>query len=224
LTLASLAALSFVLAPASAARQSTGVIAGTITTQAPARPPIRVTIDPEVCGATVPDESVVVDAEGRVANAVVTVAGLHAPAPAEVVVANERCRFVPHVSLMRPGGTIRMTSRDAVLHTTHAASGGRAHFNVGLPIPGLTLSRSIDRPGVVQLTCSTHTWMRGYLHVTEELAAVSDARGAFRLDGVPAGAHTLRIWHETLAAPAVTALVKAGETTTVAVELLATSR
>ena len=186
-----------------------------------AAPPLRATIDPEVCGS-VPDESVVVDAAGHVANAVVTVAGVRAPAPAEVVLTNERCRFAPRVSVLRPNGTIKMTSRDPVLHTVHAApDGGRALFNVSLPVPNLTLSKPVDRPGVVRLTCSTHTWMRGFLHVTEDMAAVSGADGTFRLTGVPAGRQTLRIWHETLGARDVTVDVAAGQTATITIELMA---
>ena len=183
--------------------------------------PLRATIDPEVCGS-VPDESVVVDAAGHVANAVVTVAGVRTPAPAEVVLTNERCRFSPRVSVLRPNGTIKMTSRDPVLHTVHAApDGGRVLFNVSLPIPNLTLSKPVDRPGLVRLTCSTHTWMRGFLHVTEDMAAVSGADGTFRLTGVPAGRQTLRIWHETLGARDVTVDVAAGQTATITIELMA---
>ena len=183
--------------------------------------PLRATIDPEVCGS-VPDESVVVDAAGHVANAVVTVAGVRTPAPAEVVLTNERCRFSPRVSVLRPNGTIKMTSRDPVLHTVHAApDGGRVLFNVSLPIPNLTLSKPVDRPGLVRLTCSTHTWMRGFLHVTEDMAVVSGADGTFRLTGVPAGRQTLRIWHETLGARDVTVDVAAGQTATITIELMA---
>jgi len=183
--------------------------------------PLRATIDPEVCGS-VPDESVVVDAAGHVANAVVTVAGVRTPAPAEVVLTNERCRFSPRVSVLRPNGTIKMTSRDPVLHTVHAApDGGRALFNVSLPIPNLTLSKPVDRPGLVRLTCSTHTWMRGFVHVAEDMAAVSGADGTFRFTGVPAGRQTLRIWHETLGARDVTVDVAAGQTAPITIELMA---
>jgi plastocyanin len=196
-----------------------GTITGVITTKIPGAAPLRATIDPEVCGA-VPNEEVVVDAGGHVANAVVTVTGARVPAPAEVVLVNERCRFTPRVNLIRPNGTIKMTSHDPVLHTVHAApDGGRALFNVSLPVPNLTLSKPVDRPGIVRLTCSTHTWMRGFLHVTEELSAVSGADGTFRLTGVPAGRQTLRIWHETLAAKPVTVDVVNGQTATVSLEL-----
>lgn len=199
-----------------------GTIAGTITTTEPERPAVRATIDPNVCGATVPDESVTRDAAGHLANVVVIVAGAKAPAPSEVVVSNERCRFVPHVALLRPGGAVKMTSQDPVLHTMHAAgSDGRAFFNVSLPFPKMTLSRTLERPGPVALSCSTHTWMRGYLYVTDELAAVSGPDGRFRLDGVPAGTHELRIWHESLkVSTPVKVAVKDGETATIDVAMI----
>jgi len=194
-----------------------GTIGGTITTREPERPAVRATVDPNVCGSSVPDESITRDAAGHLANVVISVPGAKAPAPAEALVSNDRCRFVPHVALLRPGGAVKMTSQDAVLHTMHAAgSDGRAFFNVSLPIPRMTLSRSIDRPGPVTLSCSTHTWMRGYLYVTDELAAISGADGTFRLEGVPAGTHELRIWHESLkAATPVKVTVKDGETATI---------
>jgi plastocyanin len=199
-----------------------GAIAGTITTKEPERPAVRATIDPGVCGSSVPDESITRDAAGHLANVIIIVPGAKAPAPADVLVSNDRCRFVPHVALLRPGGAIRMTSQDAVLHTMHAAgSDGRAFFNVSLPIPKMTLSRTVDRPGPVTLSCSTHTWMRGYLYVTDELAAVSGADGRFRLEGVPAGTHELRIWHEALKASApVKVTIKDGETATVDITMI----
>lgn len=194
-----------------------GTVIGVVTTKEPALKPVRVTIDPAVCGQTVPDESVVVDGAGNLANVVVSVPGVKVQQPAESSFANEKCRFVPHVALMRPNGTVKMMSKDATLHTMHAAAAdGRAFFNVSIPVPNMTLSRPVDKAGVVTLSCSTHTWMRGYLHVTDELSSVTGADGRFRLEGVPAGTHTLRIWHETLKTSApVRVMVKDGETATV---------
>ena len=181
---------------------------------------MKVTIDPGVCGQSIPDESIAVDAQGHVANAVLTVAGVKAAAPAEAVVANEKCRFAPHVALIKPGGTTRISNQDpSVLHTTHAAtSDGKVLFNLALP-PSIKLSKPVDKPGTVKLTCSTHTWMRGWLIVTDELSAVTPADGTFRLEGVPAGVHDLRVWHEALKAAPQKVTVKDGETVTVNITL-----
>ena len=191
-----------------------GTIVGVATTREPVGKAVRVAIDPAVCGQSMSDDSILVDAAGHLGNVVVSVPGVKAQQPAEALFANDKCRFVPRVAFMRPNGAVKMTSRDSTLHTMHAAGAdGRAFFNVSLPIPNMTLSRPVDKAGTVTLSCSTHTWMRGYLHVTDELGAMTGADGRFRLDGVPAGTHTLRIWHEALktAAP-VKVTVKDGET------------
>jgi plastocyanin len=214
-------AIASTAAPRAGARAG-GTIAGVVTTKETAPRPIRVTIDPGVCGDSLPDESVTVDGAGHLANAVISIAAVKAASPAEVTVANEKCRFVSHVSLVKPGGAVKMISHDATIHTMHAAGAdARALFNLSLPMPNVTLSRPVDRPGVVTLTCSTHTWMRGYLHVTDSLSAVSGADGAFTLANVPAGTHELRVWHEALKAAApLKVTVKDGETTKIDVRMV----
>jgi plastocyanin len=218
---AALAAAAVAGPRAAVAVSLTGSIAGVTTTNEAAPRPIRVTIDPAVCGESLPDEAIAVDAGGRLANVVVSLPGMKAPAPADVVVTNDRCRFVPRVSVMKPGGTIKMLSKDATMHTMHAAApDARALFNVSIPLPNVTIARVVARPGLLALTCSTHTWMRGYMQVTDEATAISGPDGAFRLDGVPAGTHELKIWHETLkVASPVKVTVKEGGTTNVNVTL-----
>jgi plastocyanin len=197
-------------------RPAAGAIAGLAATKETAPKPIRVTIDPAVCGQSLPDESIVVNAAGHLANVIVTVAGVKTPAPAEMAVSNEKCAFVPRVSTIRPGGTVKMSSKDPTLHTMHAAAAdGRAFFNVSIPMPNVTLSRPIDRPGLVTLSCSTHTWMRGYLLVTDERSVVTGPDGKFQIDGLAPGTYELRIWHEALKAPPAKVVVKDGETATI---------
>ncbi len=125
--------ITLLLMATSASAQS---VTGTITTTAKGLPPVRVTIDQKVCGNELPDEAIVVDGQGRLANAVVTLTGVKRSAP-DAVVSNEQCRFTPRVQLARPNATIRTTSKDPILHTTQAQlENGRTIFNVALPVPG----------------------------------------------------------------------------------------
>ncbi len=206
--------------PLLAGARAGGTIVGTITTKEPAPKPIQVTIDRNVCGSSLPNEAITVDPAGHLANVVVTATGVKAAAPVEAVVSNERCAFVPRVSTLSPNGNVKMSSKDPILHTMHAAGAdGRAFFNISLPVPNLTVSKPIDEPGVVTLSCSTHTWMRGYLFVTDELSAVSGGDGRFRLDGVPAGVVELRFWHESLKSAPMKVTVREGRSVSVEVAL-----
>lgn len=196
-----------------------GSITGTITTSAKGTAPVRVTIDQKVCGNELPDEAIVVDAQGRLASAVVILTGVKR-APADAVVTNEKCRFGPRVQLARPNATIRTTSKDPVLHTTQAQlENGRTIFNVALPVPGLNINKPIGAAGTVRLSCNTHPWMRGWMIVTDDAGAVSGADGRFTIDNVPPGTYELRVWHEALKGAPQKITVVAGKPTEINFQL-----
>ena len=196
--------------------QVTGSVVGTVTTAAVGLRPARVTIDQKVCGSEVADESILVNASGGLANAVVTLTGVKAAAAAAAGVMNEKCRFSPHVQIVRPSAAITTSSADPILHTTNAqVEGGKTLFNVAVPIPGMRINKTVAGSGLVRLTCNTHPWMRGWLVVTDEKAAVSGADGSFSLTDVPAGTYDLRIWHEALESASQRVTVVAGKPATV---------
>ncbi len=220
-TLALAVATVIALAQPSLAVAQGGTITGIVTTTAAAPRPLRVTIDTKVCGTQLPDESIVVGAGGVLANAVLSLTGVKVatPYPAPLVT-NEKCRFLPRVQLARPGAPTRTTSHDALLHTTNAQQdGGPTLFNVGLPVPGMVVTRPLNGAGLVRITCNTHTWMRGFIVVTDDMAAVSGADGRFRLTGVPPGTYELTVWHETLKAAPIKVTVAAGGTATVKIAM-----
>lgn len=208
------------LASAAPAAAQTGTITGTITTAAKSAPPLRVTVDQKVCGNELPDEAIVADAQGRLANAVVTLVGVKRTPAAGNTITNEKCRFTPRVQLAAPNASIRSTSRDAVLHTTQAQlQNGRPLFNVALPVPGINISKPIGTTGPVRLSCNIHPWMRGWVMVTDEAAAISGADGRFTIAGVPPGTYELRVWHETLTGAPQKILVVAGKSADVSLRL-----
>lgn len=205
--------------------QSSGVINGVIRTTAARPRPLRVTTDQRVCGSELPDQSIVVDESGQLANAVVTVTGVKAPAAAgtEPVIVNSKCGFVPRVQVARPGAAVKVRSEDAILHNTNLqAPTGASIFNVGLPMPGPTVTRPLAAIGVVRVACNVHQWMRGWIVATDELAAVSGPDGRFTLTGLAPGQYTLKVWHEALAETTATVTVVAGTPAAVSVELRAT--
>lgn len=198
---------------------SAQTVTGTIATTAKGMAPVRVTIDQKVCGDELPDEAIVVDAKGRLANAVVTLIGVKRAA-AEATVNNEKCHFSPRVQLARPNSNVRTTSKDPVLHTTNALrENGRTLFNVALPVPGLNISRPIGAAGIVRLICNTHPWMRGWVVVTDDAAAITGADGRFAIDNVPPGTYEMRVWHESLKAAPQKITVAAGKPIDLSVQM-----
>jgi plastocyanin len=200
--------------------QGSGSVTGTITTTARGLAPIRVTIDQKVCGSELPDHAIVVDAQGRLANAVVVLTGVKRAAPSETSVTNEKCAFAPRVQIARPNANVKTTSKDPVLHTSSAQTeNGRTLFNVALPIPGLTVTKAIGAAGNVRLVCNTHPWMRGWVVVTDDAAAVTGADGRFTIDNVPPGTYEMRVWHETLKSAPQKITVTAGKATEFTVQI-----
>jgi len=213
--------VGFVMPPVLDAQPDTGTVTGIVTTNAAAPRPVRVTMDQRVCGDALQDEAVIVDRAGHLANAVVTLGGVKArAAAASAGVMNEKCRFSPHVQIVRPNATITTSSKDPILHTTNAVSvTGKNLFNVAVPVPGINITKPLAGPGIVRLVCNTHPWMRGYIVVTDEMTAVTGADGKFTLGDLPAGAYELRIWHESLKGASQKISVSAGQTTTVNFDL-----
>lgn len=216
-----LVALALLAGAARPAFAQGGTITGLATTAVAARRPLRVTMDMKVCGTELPDETVTVGAGGALANVVVTLTGVKQTTPyPDPQVVNEKCRFLPRVQLARPGAPTRTTSRDALLHTTNAQQdGGRTLFNVGLPVPNMVVTRPLNGAGLVRITCNTHQWMRGFIMVTDEMAAVTGTDGTFKLTGVPPGTYELKVWHELLKSSPVKVTVRAGAPATVKLTL-----
>jgi hypothetical protein len=174
----------------------------------PARPALPVTQDADTCGASVPDESLVVDAAGEVANAVVFLEApppnsTAAPAspPPSVTLDQRGCRFTPHVLAAQVGATLVALNSDPVLHTVHATGAHhRFAFDAAMPFKGAKRALPLDRAGQFGLTCNAgHRWMHAWLHVFDHpYFAVTDAHGRFTLPSVPPGTYALAVWQERL--------------------------
>lgn len=154
------------------------------------------------CGGSVANETLLVDQQGGVRNAVVLLrplgAKVFAPATA-LTLDNRRCAFTPHVQVGAVGSELLLKNSDPILHTVHARLGGETLFNVGLP-RWRQVTKRLDRPGVVRIDCDVlHTWMSAAIVVTDTpYAVVTDERGRFFFDEMPIGAYELEVWHERL--------------------------
>lgn len=148
-------------------------------------------------------EMIVADG-GNLANVFVYVkegiSGSH-PAPAETVVLDQNgCTYIPHVSGIQVGQKLIVRNSDTTLHNVHALPENNAEFNQGQPFQNMELEKSFDTAEVmVRFKCDVHPWMGAYIGVVDHpYFAVTGADGSFTIEGLPAGDYVVEAWHESL--------------------------
>ena len=128
--------------------------------------------------------------------AVVWVPGLPAGAGPGSSMASKEKRFEPHVIAVPSGSTVRFPNLDRIFHNAFSQTPGSV-FDLGLYRNGASRQVKFDAPGLVRVYCNIHAQMAGYVMVVDTPAfAVTDARGGYRIAGVPEGPRTVRVWHE----------------------------
>jgi plastocyanin len=182
-----------------------GSISGTVKVVKPCpTPPAKLAVvkDGSVCGKDAPNETVIVDKGGGLANVVVSLkdaklSGKPAPTP-NAALDQKACRYFPHVQALTVGTPLTLMNNDAILHNVHANETGMTVFNVAMPIKGQKLPIPMRKPGLMKLQCDAgHTWMNGWIYVFEHpYFAVTDDKGAFTIKDVPPGEYTIELWHE----------------------------
>lgn len=193
---------------------------GTLTGQvivegtAPTNPPedIKDNADKAVClvdGAVPLDNNILVGEKGELKDVIVMMyldRGDDEPAyhpsfeekkSAAVTIDNIKCRFEPHVAIVRPGQPITLKNSDSVGHNCNITTLNNAE-NVNLPANSsveLVLKESDKVPGEVK--CNMHGWMDSVIFVRDNpYVAVTDAEGKFRIENVPAGDWKFQLWHK----------------------------
>jgi hypothetical protein len=190
----------------------------------PGNPIIRMGVDPMCArvnaGKRLFHETVVRSADGGLANAFVDLEGTFPASPVPstpVTLGQHHCVYAPHVIGARVGQILRITNDDALLHNVHSQSSRGNVFNFSEPQAGMTRDIVLEGPEVMmRVTCDVHSWMVAYVGVeTHPYFAVSAADGSFRIEGVPPGRHTIRVWHERYGRLTQTVAVRSGKTAAV---------
>jgi plastocyanin len=153
---------------------------------------------------TIPDQKLVVDSNGGVANVVIFLAkappGAAVPPPPTEPVDfdNKGCHFIPHVALMRVGQTVKILNDDFPLqHNTHTLPQRTAGFNSTIPKEGKEFTYTKPEPEPCEVKCDIHSWMHGWnFPLDHPYAAVSGPNGEFEIKNLPAGEHSFRVWAE----------------------------
>ena len=187
-----------------------GSLAGKVTLQGEPRDSVvPVAHDPKVCGDSAAVHETVSDGTS-LGNVLVWIDSIDAGKPLPEVrretLTIEHCQFEPRILAVTVKTTINVFSRD---HATHQMD----FYREGADEP-IEHIRTVDEgevvpseriasvPGIVEIRCKEHSFARGYVAVFDHpYFAVTDNTGAFKIDGLPPGTYTVKIWHEGLAQP-----------------------
>jgi len=173
-------------------------------------------------GGAPKSETVVVGENGELANVFVQVkSGLKnwkfPKGTGEVKIDQHKCMYIPHVTGMQTGQTLKVLNSDTVMHNIHASDKtGADWFNQGQPNKGDVFTREVTDAGFYKMKCDVHGWMAAHICVVKHpFYAVTGEDGAFSLDKLPAGTYTIEAWHEKYGTQSQEVTVKDGETATV---------
>lgn len=129
---------------------------------------------------------------------------------ASPTIEQERMRFVPALTVVAPGTTLRFTNQDRWDHHVRGTSAGPAATGGAVGNEGFEMrlagkqdgqaaqaaETTVRQPGVLLLGCDLHGSMRGHVFVTDSAWTLkTDADGIARFTAVPDGAAQLRVWH-----------------------------
>lgn len=120
-----------------------------------------------------------------------------APPPPIVRVEQRRFQFLPGVLAVQKGTRVEFPNGDEDYHNVFSFSKpkrfdlGRYRKDENPP------AQTFDRVGVVKLYCEIHEHMRGAIVVVDSPHfQKTDANGKFRLEKLPAGKFTLKVWRD----------------------------
>jgi plastocyanin len=145
------------------------------------------------------------------------------PAAEPVLIAQENLHFVPFLTVVPVGSTLRFTNRDSYDHHVRSTPSGplgsmpavkNFEFRLDAAHPaadagsndykpaarkksGTSLAEvKVDQAGPIGLGCHLHSSMRGQVYVSDTpWFAKTDASGVATLEGVPDGAAEVNLWH-----------------------------
>jgi plastocyanin len=198
-----------------------GAISGTIRYDGAPPKPVQLDVskDRDVCGVRpLYDQSLLVGADGGIANAVVTipdVAGGATLKPENNVRFDQKdCEYSPHVAVFPAGSTVEVINSDGILHNIHTESVANPVLDMAQPGFKKTIRVTIAKPEAIKVTCDAHNWMEGWWYATSNpYYAITDTHGRYTLNNVPPGTYELQLWQEALGVKTRQVTVKPGAST-----------
>jgi hypothetical protein len=184
-----------------------GELSGTVTFKGkpPANPVNKVLLTPEFFGATIYDETYLVNPKNKgLGNVVISIEGIEKGKKQEehlVILNNLKCHFVPHVQAGMVGDFYEVRNLDPVLHNNHLWLNEKTILNIIMPPKGKNIRKTLTEGGMINVKCEAHNFMKGKIFVGENpYFAVTDKEGNYMISNIPPGKYRVKIWHEALPA------------------------
>jgi hypothetical protein len=123
-----------------------------------------------------------------------------APPREPATLAQQGCRFEPHVGGVMVNQDLRIVNNDPTLHNVRCVAENNPQFNIGQPIQGGETVKRLAHPEVmIRFRCDVHKWMSSYLGVLPHpYYSVTGKDGSFTLKNLPPGEYVIEAWHEKL--------------------------
>ncbi len=126
--------------------------------------------------------------------------------------------FIPFVLPVVKGTTVKFLNNDATGHNVFSPDGEK--FDLGVYSKDETRSYAFKTEGLYTILCKMHNSMIAYVLVLQNpYFAVTGEDGAFKIEGVPPGEYTLKVWSERKKAEPIKVTVAEGSVATAEVEL-----
>lgn len=118
-----------------------------------------------------------------------------APAVGTASITSVHAAFEPRFQVASVGTRLEVGNLDPIPHNTHLVEGRRTLFNVATPTAGAAARKLLTRPGIFEVRCDLHPWMRAWVFVPAGAHhAVLWNPGEVTLEGIAPGSYRLRVW------------------------------
>ncbi len=200
-----------------------GTISGWVQVETePASELLESTQDPDFCGSEIEIQLIEVNQQGRLRNAVVFISEIARGRRIDKTVRHqlrlEKCRATPDILAVTAGQVLEISNHDPVLHTIRATRNqqeDQVAFTASLPVKGMKIDKRLPDGGLLELRCTAgHAPARTWVYVFEHpYHALTDKKGRFTIEGIPAGDYQLTVWHPEVGTQTLEISVQAGTRT-----------
>ena len=202
-----------------------GTISGSVKFSGKDKPPkvYKISKDNDVCGTGERKIDFVRVSGGMLMDSVVYLEkvkeGKGFPAELSSATLDQKgCEFKPFLQVMKNTTKISAVNADPVLHNIHTyeiiGRTKKTVFNVSQPKPGTVMKTvKLKRGAAMKVECDAHDFMHGFVFVAKNpyFAKVAED-GSYKIDNVPPGKYTIKVWHGTLKGDKAKVEVAAGGT------------